>query len=283
MQPIYENIQANHGSSFYIHSSSPGCCEPFWHIHPEYELVYIKSGSAERHVGSNVSRYQDGDLLLIGSNIPHSNLGNQEHEDNFEVVIQMSPAFIDQQITTFPEFAPITKLMERSSHGISFGPATKAKLGSSIKHLLELSAFDKLMALIEILQSLANTSDYSLLNANEAALEVRSNDYSRINLINNYISEHYARAIQIKELADLCGLTETSFSRFFKKVTGKTFISFLNEFRVQKACTLLADQKPIIAEVMTQSGFIEPAHFTRIFKRYTTFTPREYRKKLLGW
>ncbi|MCU4173823.1 helix-turn-helix domain-containing protein [Carboxylicivirga sp. N1Y90] len=283
MEPIYENIQANHGSSFYIHSNSPGCCEPFWHIHPEYELVYIKSGSAERHVGSNVARYNDGDLLLIGSNIPHSNLGNQDKDDNYEIVIQLSTEFINQRILPFPEFTDISKLMERSSHGISFGHGIKEQVGPALKHMVELPAFEKLICLMQALQTLANTNDYHLLHATKAAIEVQSNDYSRINRINTYVSEHYQKPIQIKELAELTGLTETSFSRFFKKVTGKTFINFLNEFRIQKACTLLSNKNTSISDIMMLSGFVEPAYFTRIFKRYTNFSPREYRKKVRNW
>lgn len=283
MEPIYENIQPNIGSSFFMHCESPGCCEPFWHIHPEYELVYIKSGSAERHVGSSVSRYKDGDLLLIGSNIPHSNLGNKDHADNYEVVIQMSTEFVEKNISPFPEFSSIQKIFEMSNHGISFGKETRKLLGSKFENLDRLDAFRKLMGLIDILNVLANSNDYILLNAKSANIEIKSNDYARVNKINEFVAENFNRPILISELAELSGLTETSFSRFFKKVTGKTFICFLNEYRVQKACSFLTNKSNSISEVMEKSGFIDPAHFSRVFKKYTDYTPRNYQKKLKYW
>lgn len=283
MEPIYENIQPNIGSSFYMHNNSPGCFEPFWHIHPEYELVYIHSGSAERHIGSNVSRYTNGDLMLIGSNIPHTNLGNQDYPDNQEIVIQLSHDFVNQHISAFPEFKSIEQLINRSSFGISFGHSIKEKVGVVLQRMHAMSSFEKLLELLKILQGLADTEDYELLNANSASIEVKSNDYARINHINCFVADNYKRNIQLAELGELTGLTETSFSRFFKKVTGKTFISFLNEYRIQKACTFLANKNSSIAEVMAISGFLEPAHFARIFKRYTNYSPREYRKRIRNW
>ncbi|WP_075591188.1 helix-turn-helix domain-containing protein [Labilibacter marinus] len=280
MEPIYENIQPNINSSFYSFMESPGCCEPFWHIHPEYELVYIHSGSNERHIGSNITRYTNGDLLLIGSNIPHSNLGNVDDAHNKEVVIQMSEDFVDNQLGGFVEFNEISDLFKRSLHGISFHARVKEKVGPMLMQLVQYKSFEKLLKLIEILGLLASTQDYTLLHTNTASLHIQSNDFNRVNRINNFVSEHYSRNIPLKELADLTGLTETSFSRFFKKVTGKTFITFLNEYRIQKACTFLAKSNSNISEVMMKSGFVEPAHFTRVFKRYTSYTPRDYKKKI---
>lgn len=283
MEPIYENIQPNIGSSFYIHSNSPGCCEPLWHIHPEYELVYINSGYAEHHIGRNSFSYTDGDLLLLGSNVPHSNLGNQNGTDNFEVVVQMSTELIDSRIKSFPEFTEINRMFERSVHGISFANPLKTQVGFLLKELVDLPPFDKLMALYEVLNKMAKTKDYKLINNDSVKIEVQSNDYERLSLINQYIAKNYIKPISLMEMANLTGLTETSFSRFFKNVTGRTFIGFLNEYRIQKACSLLADKNTSISKVMELSGFIEPSHFSRIFKRYTEHTPRAYRKKIRSW
>ncbi|HNW50000.1 MAG TPA: AraC family transcriptional regulator [Prolixibacteraceae bacterium] len=280
MKPIFENIQPNPGNSFFMSKTTPGCCEPFWHIHPEYEIVYIKNGSAERHIGSHFSKYENGDLMMIGSNIPHSNLGNNDFPDNVEVVIQMSKDFVEKKLLGFPEFQKIGELMKRSMHGISFHPKVKDSLSVSVESLSDLPAFERLVALIRLLHELALAREYTLLNAESVALTIESTDYNRINLINQFVSENYSRQIMLSEVSKLTGLTESSFSRFFKKVTGKTFITFLNEYRVQKACVLLSDKSRNIAEVMFLSGFNEPAHFTRIFRKYTSYTPKEYQGKL---
>lgn len=280
MKPIFENIHPNPGNSFHISKSTPGSYEPFWHIHPEYEIVYIKNGSAERHIGSHFSRYENGALMMIGSISPHSNLGNNQFPDNAEVVIQMSKEFIEKQIAGFYEFQKIDELMKRSMHGINFHVEVKERLSERLEAMCDLPAFEKLIELILILQELASAKEYTLLNAESVALPIESNDYRRIHLINKFVSENYSRQIMLSEVSKLSGLTESSFSRFFKKVTGKTFITFLNEFRIQKACVFLSDKNKNISEVMFQTGFNEPAHFTRVFRKYTSITPKDYQTSL---
>jgi AraC-like DNA-binding protein len=280
MKPIFENIQPNPGNSFHISKTTPGSNEPFWHIHPEYEIVYIKNGSAERHVGSHFSRYENGALMMVGSNIPHSNLGNSQYLDNAEVVIQMSKEFIETKLAGFYEFQKIEELMKRSMHGINFNMEVKQRLADRLEAMCNFQPFEKLIELILILQELAATKDYTLLNAESVALSIESNDYKRINMINKFVSDNYCRQIKLSEVSKLTGLTESSFSRFFKKVTGKTFITFLNEFRIQKACVLLSNKNKNISEVMFQSGFNEPAHFTRVFRKYTSITPKDYQTSL---
>lgn len=279
MEPIYENISASLGSSFYDHLFKGGCTKELWHMHREFELVYIHSGNAVRHIGSNVSRYTNGDLLLIGSNIPHSNLGNNDYSDNYEIVVQMGVDFVEEKLGGFVEFMSVIDLFKRSEHGISFGANTKLKVGALLLELVQLESLNKLLKLIEILQELANTADYTLLNASSMSVSAQSSDYSRIQKINDYVLQHFQHAIHLSDMADLTGLTETSFSRFFKKVTGKTFSTFINEYRIQKASSLLVDTSNSISDVMHESGFTDPAHFSRTFKRITNHTPSDYRNK----
>lgn len=283
MEPIYENIQPNIGSSFYIHNLSPGCCEPLWHIHPEYELVYVHSGYAEHHIGKSAFTYTNGDLLLIGSNVPHSNLGNQNGKDNFEVVLQMSTDLVEQHLPMFPEFKSLKRLFEMSMHGMSFGEPVKTKAGELLTQMVSEKPFERLLTLLEVLNFLANTKEYKLINKDAVDLEIQSNDYERLSIVNDFVAKNYFRCINLSEVAALTGLTVTSFSRFFKKVTGRTFVGFLNEYRIQKACALLANKNTSITDVMEQSGFVEPSHFSRIFKRYTAYTPRDYRKRIRAW
>lgn len=280
MKPIFETIHPNPGNSFFMASAPYGSTEPFWHIHPEYEIVYIKNGGAEQHIGSHYSKYTNGVLLLIGPNIPHSNLGNYDFEDNIAVVIQMSPEFLENKVTGFNELKFINDLLIRSKQGISFGQEVKNKLSESLEKLDKLESFERLLQLIQILKELTLTSDYILLNAGSININHHSVDYNRINQINQFVSKNYQRKIQLEEIAGITGLTESSFSRFFKKLTGKTFVTFLNEYRIQKACLLLTDKTNTISEIMHKTGFSEAANFTRVFKRYTSFTPREFRLKL---
>jgi AraC-like DNA-binding protein len=277
MEPVLETIQPNPGNSFFLTSGPYGATEPFWHIHPEYEIVYIKNGSAEQHVGSHFSKYTNGTLLFIGPNIPHSNMGNFDYDDNLAVVIQMSRDFLENKIGSIQEFSFINNLIKQSKQGIWFGSEIQNELRPKLESIDKYDSYNKLICLIEILKSFALTSDYKLLNANEINYNHESNSYNRVAVINKYVTKNFNRTIQLRELADITGLTESSFSRFFKKITGKTFVTFLNEYRVHKACELLTNNNSNISEVMYNTGFNEAAHFSRVFKKHTGYTPREYR------
>ncbi len=281
MQPKIENIQANPGNSFYMASGLYGATEAFWHIHPEYELVYIKNGSAEQHIGSHYSKYSNGTLLLIGPNIPHSNMGNYDYDNNLAVVIQMPREFIEKQLLGFYELHFIEGLIMRSKQGIWFGDTVKTELTQRIENLSALDSYQRLITLFDILKTLSLTSDYKLLNANGIFYNSESNSYKRVAQINQYVTQNYQSQIQLSKLSELTGLTESSFSRFFKQMTGKTFVTFLNEYRINKACELITKNTCNISEVMYKTGFNEAAHFTRVFKKYTKYTPREYRSMFI--
>lgn len=281
MKPILETIQPNPGNSFFFSYGKYGATEPFWHLHPEYEIVYIKNGSSEQHVGSHFTRYTNGTLLMIGPNIPHANMGNYDYDDNIAVVIQMSKEFLEEKITGFNEFYFISELLKRSQHGIFFTSAFKTEIQNTIENMANLDADERFLELIRLLSKMAKTNEYKLLNANAINIEQHNSSYNRVNQITNFVANNYQRSIQLCEIASLIGLTESSFSRFFKKITGKSFITFLNEYRIHQACSFLADKKNNISEIMYQTGFNEAAHFTRVFKKITGYSPRDYRNNLM--
>ena len=91
---VFEKVEPQFGSSFRYQTfdhSTPNKNNNFWHYHPEIELVYISSGSGKRQIGSHVSYYRQGDLILIGS-IPflvgcNMSMHNQSNtRSNFEAI-----------------------------------------------------------------------------------------------------------------------------------------------------------------------------------------------------
>ncbi len=92
-----------------------------------------------------------------------------------------------------------------------------------------------------------------------------------------YISEHYMEHIYIKELADLMGLNEQYFSRFFKRAIGKTPVEYINEVRIRRAVELLKESNDSVLEVAMASGFGNVGHFIEVFKRTTGMKPLEFR------
>lgn len=107
-------------------------------------------------------------------------------------------------------------------------------------------------------------------------------DIERINTVFNFVKNEFQRTITLKEVADLTYMTCQSFSLYFKKITGKTFFTFLLEYRVYHAAKLLHENKLSILVVSFACGFHNFSHFTRKIKQFTGRTPSAYRNELKG-
>ena len=282
MKAILEKIEPAFGSSFTIRrfDDKEECNRPHWHFHPEYEIVYISNGRGKRHIGDHISFYDDGDLIFLGPNLPHFGFTEELFEDHVEIVVQMKEDFLGQEFLSKPEMEAISRLFERSRQGISFSGAIKEEIGNRLMKMMELENFDRLLELLSILQLMARSSDYKMLNASGFALEVNAQDQRRIAAVYGYVESDFQGEVNLDEAASRVNMTVPAFCRYFKKLTRKTFSQFVNEFRIAHACRLLGDDTLTIAAVSFESGFNNLSHFNRQFKSITGFSPRDYRKSL---
>ena len=154
-------------------------------------------------------------------------------------------------------------------------------IGARIEKMATLVNFAKLIELLCILQDLAWTEEYVILNADGYTFEVENTDNDRINIIYDYVQKHFQRAIPLDEIATIANMTVPSFCRYFKRISGKKFTRFVNEIRIVHACKLLTEKQLSISEVSFESGFNNISHFNRLFKDITTKTPLEYRKQFV--
>lgn len=278
--PALEKIEPNFGHSFALRKFeevNPNL-QPFWHFHPEMEIVYVKHGSGKRHVGNHISYYNGGDLILLGPNLPHYGFTDRLSGSNSEIVVQMKETFLGKNFFSLPEMSSIFQLFERSKGGLSFYGNTKDEVGARLGSLFYMDEFDKLIEFLKILQILATSKEYNILNAVGVTLIVQGQDTDRIDTIYKYVRNHFTEAIQLEDMAEVVSMTIPSFCRYFKKVTGKTFTEFVNEFRIVHACKLLSEEKHSISEVCFESGFNNFSHFNRLFKEKTGKSPNAYRK-----
>jgi AraC-like DNA-binding protein len=251
-----------------------------WHFHPEIELVYVNGGSGKRQIGSHVSYYRDGDLILIGSNLPHCGLTDKLTGNKSETVVQMKIDFLGNDFFKIPEMKKIQKLLEISKNGIAFNGKTKKRIGEKMEILEYQTDFQRLLSILNILNELASSDNLKVLNAEGFALETQVKDNDRINIVFNYVKANFKEDITLDEIADLVSMTVPSFCRYFKKITNKTFVKFVNEYRLVHASKLLAEQSMSITEVCFESGFNNFSHFNKSFKAFTSQNPSEYRNQL---
>lgn len=280
--PSLEKIDPAFGQSFALRKFeeiNPNA-QPFWHFHPELEIVYIQQGSGKRHVGNHISYYNGGDLILLGPNLPHYGFTDRLSENQSEVVVQMKEDFLGREFLQLPEMQAINQLFERSRSGLSFFGNTRDEAGARLNDLFYMDPFERITAFLKILQILATSKEYTILNAVGVTLVIQGQDTDRIDAIYKYVRSRFTENIQLTEIAAQVNMTIPSFCRYFKKVTGRTFTDFVNEFRIVHACKLLSEEKHSISEVCFESGFNNFSHFNRLFKNKTGQSPNQYRKSV---
>lgn len=279
MKPLLEKITYNSGSSFYINKFEyPDICDmPYWHVHPEYEIVFIKNGFGKRYIGNHISSYEDGDLIMIAPNLPHSTFSNNLQEDNYEVVIQFDQNFPGRDFINLPENETIASLLERSKKGLYFYGKTKETAGEWINRFIPMKPFDRLLELIRMLNFLGESSEYVVLS-NVLNEGVKGMDYGRIDKVYQFVQEHYMQPIGTKDLALHINVTESAFCRIFKRHTHKTFGKFLNEFRIDQACKQLRQLRMSVSQIAHSCGFQSHTHFNKQFKQIVGNSPTEYSK-----
>lgn len=282
MKPIYESITTHSNVSFKVQSYdvASNCETAGWHIHPEYELVYVKNGSGTLKIGSKVHTYTNGALVLLGGHIPHSDFGNKEFKNGKEVVVQFSREFVNGKLSHFPELVSIRRLIRSSKHVLIFDDGVKSHLSHQFELFSVLNHQEKLINLLSILGYLSAQDNYIQLFNQDIVHEFREKESYRLREIFDFLNTNYHQKITTQEISTRVGLTPNSFSRFFKKMTNRTFVDFLNEFRVSKAIDVMNEGDTTITEAMYASGFRSPSYFSKQFFKYQNMTPSMYLRKI---
>lgn len=282
IKPALELIVPSFGSSFYYsrYVENENIKTHVWHYHPEIELVFVNGGSGKRQIGSHISYYTDGDLILIGSNLPHCGFTDDRTGNTNETVIQMPPDFLGPDFLKLPETRNITALFERARGGIAFGAETKKSIGATIEAMAGLSPLERLLSMIHVLAALEQATDFKVLNAAGFSMETQVQDNDRINMVFNHVKDHFREPISLEEVAAMASMTVPSFCRYFKKMTKKTFTRFVNEYRIVHALKLLAEEPMGITDISYESGFNNFSHFNTSFKEFTGKSASQYRQEL---
>jgi AraC-like DNA-binding protein len=282
ISPALEIITPTFGSSFTFtkYVENENCKADLWHYHPEMELVFVNGGSGKRQIGSHISYYSDGDLVLIGSNLPHCGFTNEQTGNKNEIVIQLPADFLGSDFLKVPELKNIQQLFKRAKAGIAFGKETIKRIAPIIDEMGNRSYFDRLLRMIRILNDLGLSDEYTILNAEGFALEMQVQDNDRINVVFNYVKDHFQEPIQLDTISSMVSMTTPSFCRYFKKITNKTFTNFVNDYRLVHASKLLSENTKSITEISYESGFNNFSHFNKSFKAFTGKSASQYRQEL---
>ncbi|MBA4850810.1 AraC family transcriptional regulator [Emticicia sp. BO119] len=278
MKAFFEKISADEGSSFLTrYVALPQFDSPL-HYHPEFELTLIVQGQGKRFVGDHVADFEAGDLVLLGSNLPHfwrSDVNSKNDGELHEaIVIQFSTDFANNILANLPECTSIITILNIAKTGVRF-PQTLAHF---IWKVLETEGVNRLVALINALEQLAKTEEYELLASNGFNIKPDETENERMRKIIEFTLENFKEDIPLETIAEVANLTVPSFCRYFKSRTRKTYVYFLNEIRLSNARKMLMDNQLDISQICIECGFQNLSHFHRIFKTQTGVTPMVYRR-----
>jgi AraC-like DNA-binding protein/quercetin dioxygenase-like cupin family protein len=281
----YEVLQPATGHSFLIRTFGKSGFDAPYHFHEEYELTYIVHGYGKRYVGSHMENFTSGDLVLLGASLPHCwklEADGTDHEEACAIVIQFSSNFLGDEFLNKDEMLGIKKLLQNSASGISFNADTRSAITRTMMHLPgEKNNFKMLIVLLEILQRLAFSNEYKLLDQQRSIAEQSRAEQERINPIFAYLVENFRGDISLDQASYIAHMTPNAFCKYFKKITRKTFMETVIEYRLNYATQQLVQTDKPISEISFDSGFGDVSHFYKMFKHKMHQSPLHYRKTFL--
>jgi len=253
--------------------------DSLWHYHPEYELTYIIKGNGRRMVGDDMENFNEGDLVLLGPDLPHTWIGERSSttENNIALVIQFSEEFLAPFLSLI-EMKSMNELLTKSERGIRFLKFQPIAIEKRMLQIIEDTTIKRVTGLIELLYDLSNKK-YKILASHKFNIIKNEKTESRLNKVLLYIQKNYRNTIKLQEASELIHLSNTAFCKFFKRSVGKTFSDYLNDLRILHACTLLIETDKPISQVATESGFENLAYFNRVFLKKKKSQPTVFRRR----
>jgi len=252
-----------------------------WHFHDEYELHLITASSGKAFVGDWIGPFEPGHLVLCGPRLPHNWISMDLPADGLhqrDLVIQFQHAPLEQACQLIPELRELLPVLERSRHGIEFFGLSERTL----KHWHTVKAahgLGRLAAFCALATDLARCTDYRLLSTVQLKGVENETELDQINAIVHRITDNVAQTITATDVAADLGMSESRFSRFFRRATGNTYTDFVNQVRINRACQLLMDSERYITNICYDVGFNNVANFNRRFLELKGMTPSEFRKQ----
>jgi AraC-like DNA-binding protein len=246
------------------------------HYHPEYEINLVMNCTGTRVVGDSEEAFGPTDLVMTGPSLPHA--WKSEDKTNHVITIQFSKEMVHYPMLEKRIFAPIRQLLQDSEHGLSFEGPEQEAIKKQIISLTRMQGFQSVTTFLNILNAMANANRKRLVTGMYEQ-ELGANSKSRrIAKVCEHIDRNLDKELSLSEVAALVNMSDSAFSHFFKKRTGLSYINYVNNQRIAKACTLLADTTLSASEICYDCGFNNKSNFIRIFRKRKNMTPIEYRK-----
>jgi len=287
MRPLFEKVTVPEGASWSLLHRRLDDGIPFsWHYHPEFELTLTLNSRGQRYIGDSIEAYEDGDLVLLGPNLPHTWCSAERidrRHPHVALVMWFTETWAGSVTAALAEMRSVAPMLARAGRGISFSREAAAAARPIVETIPERAPADRLLRLMEVLSLLAADRGHRLIaGPSSDRARVYAPDQDRVKRVLDYLHAHYRERIAIAELADVAALSQSGFHRLFRRHTRLTVSDYVTELRIGQACALLVNGALPIAHIADQVGYANLANFNRQFRALKKMTPREFRRSFTG-
>lgn len=266
-------VQEEELPHFYIHL----------HRHKEIQITWIIEGTGTLIAGNYMQPFKAGEVYLLGANQPHLFKSDPVYFDQRRkkkvqaLSLFFNPVQFTQTVLSLPETKNIKRLIEQSSMGLQVPAASAKKIIAEMLLVKEAKHAYILAAFLHLLQTLSSIKGNRILASASTHYSISDSEGLRMNDVYRYTMEHYTDHIKLREIAGVAHLTVQAFCRYFKKHTRKTYISFVNEIRINEACKKMTGADVTsISSIAYETGFSSAVSFNRVFKQVTGVSPSRY-------
>jgi len=281
MKPFLEKIYRPPDASWSMLNRRLDDGIPFqWHHHPEFELTLTLNSRGLRFIGDNVGEYDDGDLVLLGPNLPHTWASREAvhvGEPHVALVLWFDVEWAQRVTAGFVEFRKVDDLLTRARRGIQFSLQRSAAVRQEYTNLFQQPPVERLLGLMRLLNHLAQDGSGRPIASDVFRASQQGDNRERIDRVLAHIHEHYAEALTLQALANVAALSVSALHRMFRKHARANISEYITRIRIGDACARLASTEQPIAHISDAVGYGTFANFNRQFKLLTSMTPREYR------
>jgi AraC-like DNA-binding protein len=277
MKPFVEKLNLNDQNSYYAKTQTTPWFEVGWHQHIELELILFTRGFGTSFIGNYIGSFNEGDIFFLGENLPHTFQKANKNLIVSAVVIQFKKDFWGHGFLLLPECKSIVELLEESLEGLKITGTLKTLLSNLLSNLEHLSGLNRILRLTECLQLIEERREYEKVST-YTIKKCSPHNHERLDKIYQHTLDHFHELITLQQAARIAAMSVPAFCNYFKRSTKKTYIEFLNEVRIDKACKQLIDTEKSINDICRNSGFNTIANFNRQFHKMKLMTPSHYRK-----
>lgn len=278
MMSIYQKIIIPENESFVVRKQLMDSRFMIEHSHTNVELTYILSGSGRIIVNDNIFTFESDDIFLLGSNISHSWDIQETNSDSECISVYLREDILLSDFLNVPELNGIYHLIKQAEHGILFKSKNIYKKTRLFEKLITSNPLDSYIAILNIFRLLILDFKHKPINYPLLIGEVTDSDQKQIDKIHKYVTENFKNRIVLADAADLVYMEQSSFCRFFKKITGLTFMEYVKIVRINYAAKLLRETDKQISQICYECGYNNLSNFNYYFKQLMKVTPSEYRE-----